>query len=136
MPQIRRSAQKAENRGDVVGVKAALAGLHPADLALRTIQRRSDVLAAQTSFLAQCPQFPGYPPLPNRDPLAPAHGHTFGSCHRGMEGLSPQWKVARPAGMAQPYGDAEDVEYQWSLCQVDADGHRGAAGRRSAGFRR
>jgi hypothetical protein len=50
MPQFRRSAQKTENRGHIIGVKTALAGFHPADLALRTVQRRRDILAAQAPF--------------------------------------------------------------------------------------
>ena len=62
-------------------------------------------------------------------PLASAHRatvsswHTFCSCRRVTEALSLQWKVARPAGMTQPYGDAENLESLWMLWQMDADGH-------------
>ena len=50
-------------------------------------------------------------------------GHSFCSCHRVTEALSLQWKVARPAGMTQPYGDAENLESLRMLWQMDADGH-------------
>jgi hypothetical protein len=115
----------AEDRGHVVGVEAADAGFHAADLGDGAAEGVGDVLAAVAASLSQGAELRGDTMLADGRAGFSCHGSTLSICQCGTKAGSPEWNLLTTVERFHGAGRATDLGDSGSVRDVANDDRRG-----------